>query len=38
VPAFGGELSKEDIWAIVAWIRSHKAQAPGELAPRARKP
>jgi cytochrome c oxidase cbb3-type subunit 2 len=38
MPAFGGELSKEDIWAIVAWIRSHKAQAPGELAPRARKP
>jgi len=31
--AFGGQLSADDIWAIVAWIRAHKAheQLEGEI-------
>jgi len=31
--AFGGQLSNEDIWAVIAWIRSHKAheKLEGEL-------
>jgi cytochrome c oxidase cbb3-type subunit 2 len=31
--AFGGQLSADDIWSIVAWIRAHKAheQLEGEI-------
>jgi cytochrome c oxidase cbb3-type subunit 2 len=33
--AFGGQLSKDDIWSIVAWIRAHRAheQLEGEVPP-----
>jgi cytochrome c oxidase cbb3-type subunit 2 len=37
--AFGGQLSKDDIWSIVAWIRAHRAheQLEGEIPPPAGK-
>jgi len=30
MPAFGGELPKEDIWAIVSWLRNQKAHEASE--------
>jgi cytochrome c oxidase cbb3-type subunit 2 len=28
--AFGGQLSKDDIWSIIAWLRAHKAHEQDE--------
>ena len=30
MPAFGGEIAKDDVWSIVAWLRNQKAHEASE--------